>query len=226
MAARKQFKIIISAVDKATGPLKKVQRQLRKIGQSMRKTGRALSIGLTAPIVAFGVFTFKAAGDFEAAMLRVKGVTKANADEFKKLNDQAKELGSTTQFSASEAAGAMEELARAGFSVDEVFGALPSVLELAASSSVSLEEASAIATGSMKGFGLEVAELSRINDLLVTANLETKTTLLSMGDALAKVAPAAVTAGISMEEIVAATGLLGDKMIQAQEAGTGLKTIS
>ena len=225
MAARKRFKIIISAVDKATRPLKKVQRQIRAIGKSMLKTGRTMSIALTAPIVAFGALTFKAAGDFEAAMLRVRGITKSNADEFKRLNDLAKELGSTTQFSASEAAGAMEELARAGFSVNEVLGALPSILELAASSNVTLEEASTIATGSMKGFGLEVSELTRINDLLVTANLKTKTTLISMAESLAKVAPTAVTAGISMEEIVATTGLLGDSMIDAQEAGTGLKTI-
>jgi len=133
---RKKFRIIITAENKASAPLKLVQQQMKKIGQSMRRLGRSMAIGLTAPILAFGGFTIKAAANFEQAMNRVRGITRANADEFARLNDLAKELGRTTQFSASEAAGAMEELARAGFDVEATLTALPAVLELAASSGI------------------------------------------------------------------------------------------
>ncbi len=225
MATRKDFKITISAVDKASGPLRKTQKQIRAIGQSMRKVGRTMSIALTAPIVAFGGFTIKAAAEFEAAMNRVRGITKSNAEEFTRLNDLAKELGSTTQFSASEAASAMEELARAGFSVDQVLTAIPAVLELAASSNVDLAEAASIAGGAMKGFRLEASELSRINDILVSTNLKTKTTLTSLSESLAEVAPIAASMGIELSEVAAAAGILGDNMLSGGRAGVALKTI-
>lgn len=225
MAARKQFKIIISAVDKATGPLRKVQRQIGKIGKSMRKTGRTLSIALTAPIIAFGGFTIRAAANFEQAMNRVRGITRANTEEFKLLNDQAKFLGRTTQFSASQAAGAMEELARAGFDVEETLAALPAVLELAASSGVELAEASKLGAGMLKGFGFEAKDLTRINDKLVTANLSTLTTLESLVETIKEIAPLANTMGLDFGEVAAAAGFMGDALLEGGRGGSAIKAI-
>ena len=225
MATRKEFKIIISATDKASGPLKVVQQRIKKIGQSMRSVGRSMTIGLSAPILAFGGFTIKAAADFEQAMNRVRGITRANKDEFEQLNDQAKKLGRTTQFSASQAAGAMEELARAGFSVEEVMSALPAVLELAASSGVELAEAGKLGAGMLKGFGLEAKDLTRLNDKMVTANLGTLTSLTSLVDTIKEIAPLANTMGLDFGEVAAAAGFMGDALLEGGSGGTALKAI-
>ena len=225
MGTRKRFSIIISATDKATGPLKRTQLQIQAIGKSMRRTGRSMTMGLSLPILAFGGFTIKAAADFEAAMNRVRGITRANAEEFKFLRDQAKDLGRTTQFSASQAAAAQESLARKGFDVAEIHKALPAILELAASSSVELAEAADLGAGMMRGFGLEAKDLSRINDRLVTANLETNTTLATIVEAMKEVAPVAHAMGISLSESAAVAGLLGDALLEGGRGGVAMKNI-
>lgn len=225
MAAKKRFSIVISAIDKATGPLNKTRRKIAGIGKSMQRTGRSMSMALSLPILAFGGFTIKAAAEFEQAMNRVRGITRANAEEFKLLNDQAKLLGRTTQFTASQAAGAMEELARAGFSVEQTLEALPAVLELAASSGVELAEASKLGAGMLKGFGFEAKELTLLNDKMVTSNLSTLTTLTSLVETLKEVAPLARTMGLDFGEMAAASGLMGDTLLEGGRGGIALKQI-
>ena len=224
-ASRKKFRIIITAENKASAPLKVVQQRIKKIGQSMRRVGRSMTMGLSAPILAFGGFTIKAAANFEQAMNRVRGVTRANADEFKLLNDQAKLLGRTTQFSASQAAGAMEAMAKAGFNVEEVMVALPDVLELAASSGVELAEAAKLGAGMLSGFGFEANQLTMVNDKLVTANLATLTSLGSIVESLKEVAPLANTMGLDFGEVAAAAGFMGDALLEGGRGGVALKTI-
>jgi len=225
MAARKKFSIVISAIDKATAPLKKTQRKIAALGKSMARTGRSLSMGLSLPIIAFGGFTIKAAADFEASMNRVRGITKATADDFKLLREQAMLLGRTTQFSASQAASAQENLARAGFTTVEVMSALPGVLQLAASSGVELAEAAKLGAGMVRGFGFEAKDLTRINDALVTANLSTNTTLESIVDTMKEVAPLAQSMGLDFGEVTAAAGLMGDALLEGGRGGVAIKTI-
>ncbi len=223
--SRKNFKIIISATDKASGPLKLTQQRIKKIGASMKRVGRSLTMGLSAPILAFGGFTIRAAAKFEQEMNKVKGLTKATADEFEQLNDLAKELGSTTQFSASEAAGAMEKMAKAGFSVENILTGLPPILELAAASSVELAEAGELASGMMKGFGIDVGGLSRMNDKLVTANISTLTSLSDIVETLAEIAPLSRNMGQDFGEVAAAAGFMGDALLKGGRGGVALRTI-
>jgi len=225
MAARKQFKIIISAVDKATRPLKKVQRQIQAIGKSMRKTGRALSVKLSAPIIAFGGFAIRASMNFEAAMNRVRAITGATGDDFKRLNDQAKLLGRTTQFSASQAAQAMGFLAQAGFKVNEITDVMPGTLELAASAQLELGEAANIVSNILRGYGLEVSELGRVNDVLVKAFTSANTNLFDLGESMKFGGPIAAQMGLSFEETAAALAQFATAGFQGSEGGTKFRKV-
>ena len=191
----------------------------------MRQTGRTLTMGLSLPLLAVGGFTIKAAANFEAAMNRVRGITRANAEEFQLLREQAKLLGRTTQFSASQAAEAMENLSRTGFTVQEVYAALPGILDLAASSSVELGEAAKLGAGMLNGFGFEASEMSRINDKLVTANLSTQTTLESIVETLKEVAPLARSAGMDFGEMAAVAGFMGDALLEGGRGGVAMKNM-
>lgn len=222
---KKHFTIIISAIDKASKPLNKTRRQIAGIGKSMARTGRTMAIGLTAPILAFGGFTIKTAANFESSMNRVRGITKANKEEFELLNEQAKLLGSTTQFTASQSADAMEAMAKTGFSVEEIYAALPGVLQLAAASNVDLGEAAKLSAGLLKGFNMEASEMETINDALVTANLSTNTTLVSIAETLKEIAPLATSFGMDLGEVAAAAGFMGDALLEGGRGGVALRTI-
>lgn len=222
---RKTFEIVISALDKASKPLNQTRRRIAGIGKKMQSVGRQMSLGLTAPIAAAAGFTIRAAADFEASMNRVKGVTEATQEEFDSLNDLAKKLGRTTQFSASQAADAMEAMGKAGFSTTEILDGLPAVLELAAASSVELGEAGKLASGMLKGFGGEAKDLSRFNDKMVTANIRTLTSLDSITEALKEVAPFARSAGIDFGEMAAVAGFMGDALLEGGRGGVAMKNI-
>tara|TARA_R110000764_G_scaffold174884_2_gene261264 strand:- start:915 stop:3128 length:2214 start_codon:yes stop_codon:yes gene_type:complete len=205
--------------------LKIANRAFKKTANILKSTGKSLSMGLTAPILAIGAAAVSAAAGFEKSMNKVSAVTGATGKNFTKLETQAKQLGRTTQFSASQAADAMGFLGMAGFSTEQIMSAMPATLDLAAAGSLDLADAADIASNIMSGFGAEAEDLSSITDVLAKGFTSTNTDLQQLGDAMAEVAPVASGFGISIEETTAAIGLLSNAGIQGGKAGTTLKNI-
>src|SRR5699024_11032436 len=98
--------------------LKNVERDLNSLGSSMQNTGKKMkefgdkttSIGksvatkVTTPILGIGLAAAKIGSDFEASMSKVAAVSGATGSDLDDLTNKARDLGATTQFSASEAA--------------------------------------------------------------------------------------------------------------------------
>jgi TP901 family phage tail tape measure protein len=156
-------------------------------------------------------------------MSTVQAVTSATGEEMEKLSALARDMGKNTRYSASEAAGAQENLARAGFTTGEIMDALGSTLNLATSGALSLDEASGIAARTIRGFGLEASEAGRVADVLAYTAAATNTTVGGLGETFKYVAPTAAGLGIEMEEVAAAAGLMGDAGIDAGQAGNMLR---
>lgn len=193
-----------------------------RAGREMSNVGDQMTMAISLPVAAAGVATINAAGDFEQAMNKVKAATESSGKEFTDLRNLAIDLGSTTAFSASEAAYAMNELATAGFDTGEIMGALPGVLDMAAAGSVGLADAAEIASGILNGFGFQATDLSYVNDVLARDFLSTATTLSDLGESFKYVGPTAKSAGVSFTETAAAIGLLGNAGVKGSMAGTAL----
>ncbi|SEN90745.1 phage tail tape measure protein, TP901 family, core region [Paracoccus alcaliphilus] len=196
---------------------------LRRMGQDMQRMGRNLSLYVTGPTVAFGVAAIRTAAQFEAAMNQVAAVTGATGEQLKSLTEQAKELGATTQFTASQAAEAMGFLAMAGYETDQILGAMPDTLKLASSAQLDMADAADIVTNILSGYGKEVGELENITDVLVNAFTSANTNLVQLGEAMTYAGPVANAAGVEFEEAAAALGMMGGAGIQASMAGTSLR---
>lgn len=225
MARKAEAKFIIRAIDRTKGTLQQVERNFKRTSRALNNMGRAASYGLTLPIIGAGVAMLKVAGDFEAGMNRVQAVSGATGKEFAALEDQAKHLGRTTQYSAKEASDAMGFLAMAGFHANEIIASMPSTLQLAAAAQIDLGQAADITSNILTGFGKDVSELAATNDILVATFTKSNTSLEQLGDAMKYIGPVAQAAGFEFEEIAAAVGLLGNAGIQATMAGTGLRKI-
>lgn len=197
--------------------------RLARTGEQLTSVGKSMTMGVTTPIVGMGAAVLKTAGDFEAGMNRVRAVSGATGAEFEQLEALAMELGRTTQFSASEAADAMGFLAMAGMETDEIMGALPHTLNLAAAGALELGDAADIVTNIMSGYGMEVEDLARVNDVLAKTFTSTNTDLNMLGYSFKYVGPVAASAGLQFEEVSAAIGLLGNAGIQGEQAGTVLR---
>src|SRR5690606_15996071 len=199
------------------------QNAAQRFADGMGSMGRQLSVAATLPILAMGAASLKTAGDFEAAMNRVQAVSGATASEFRALQAQAQQLGATTRYSSSQAADAMGFLAMAGLRVNEILGAMPGTLQLAASANLDLARSADIVTNILTGYGLAVEELGRANDVLVRTFTRTNVDLSMLGESFRYVGPVAKSAGVAFEETAAAIGLMGNAGIQGSMAGTSLR---
>jgi len=162
---------------------------------------------------------------FETSMLRVQALSGATGQEFRRLESQAALLGRTTAFSASQSADAMTFLAQAGLKTEQIIGAMPGTLNLAAAGNLDLAQAADIATDVMAGYGMEVSELNRLNDVLVNTATSATTDVQGVGQAMKMVAPIASTLGIEIEETAAAIGTLASAGMKGEMGGTALRNV-
>lgn len=181
------------------------------------------SLGLSFGAFSFGRSALEAGGKFEDAMARVKAVSNATKNEFKSMEDEAQRLGATTKYSATDAAGALENLVRNGLKPLEATKAVGKTLEFAQANTIELAEAADIATNVMNGFGKSVDDLGNINDVLSSTAAHSATNVTDLAEALKIAAPMATTAKIGIEETNAALGTLANVGFKGTDAGTGVK---
>lgn len=163
--------------------------------------------------------------NFEQQMSTVRAVTGATASQFRVLAEETKRLGSTTRFSASQAAEGATFLARAGFTTDQILGSLNDTLLLAQAGALGLGEAADIASNVLTGFGISADEAGRAVDVLAFAANNANTDVSQLGNAMKFVAPVASGLGVTLEETAAAIGALSDAGLQGSMAGTGLRRV-
>ena len=203
-----------------------VERSLQRVGSQADRTR-----GLITRAFAFvGVITavrslVSTLATFEQSMATVRAITGANEQQFAALREEAERLGSTTRFTASQAAEGATFLARAGFDTDQVLASLNDTLLLAQAGALDLGRAADIASNILTGFRLRADEAGRVVDVLAFAANNSNTNVLQLGDAMKFVAPVAAGLGVSLEETAAAIGALSDAGLQASLAGTGLRRV-
>ena len=139
-----------------------------KVSRSMARVG----VAVASAFAAYGGVNelIRVNAEFGASMQRVAAVSGATAQEMDMLRESARELGRTTQFTASQAADALGFLAMAGFSAVEANQALPEVLNLAAASGMDLAAAADIASNVLSGFGKGANEAGKAADVLAAAS--------------------------------------------------------
>lgn len=162
---------------------------------------------------------------FEAEMSKVKAISGATGEDFTALTNLAKELGSTTVFSASEASQGMQYLAMAGWKTQDIMAGLPAILDLSVASGADLARVADIASDAMTGFGMQANEAGHFADVLAYASSNANVNVELLGEAFKYVAPLAGTTNQSMETLTSAISKLGDAGIKGSMAGTALRAI-
>ena len=143
---------------------------------------------------------------------------------FKALTKQARELGRTTQYTASQASEAMQFLGMAGLSTNQILAATPSVLNLAIAGNMDLGRTADIASNILTGFNMEAERTGEVADILAQASRSTNVNVEMLGQTMKFIAPAAAAVGGTLSETATLAGVLGDAGIQATMAGTMLRS--
>lgn len=205
--------------------LNKAERSMDRLGRKMQQTGKNMSMKLTAPIAALGAMSFNVFRDFELEMAKVKAVSGATAEEFKLLSDNAKELGRSTVFSAREVAGLQLEFAKLGFTAKQIEGVTEATLNLAQASGSDLARSAEVAGATLRGFGLDVNQTTRVTDVMAKSFASSALDIESFAEGMKNVAPTAKSAGISLEQTTAMMAILANAGVKGSKAGTQLRRI-
>lgn len=201
-----------------------VDKRLNKLGGTASNVGRILAgsfAGISGAVILKKVIsTFT---EFEDVMNTAGLVAGATTKQFAMMSEEARILGATTRFSATEAADGLLFLSRAGFTTEESIATIGDTLDLAAAGAIGLGEAADFASNILKGFSLSASEMERVVDTLIDTSNASNTNITQLAQAMKFVAPVSFALGRSIEETAAAIGVLGDAGIQGSMAGTAMR---
>jgi len=161
--------------------------------------------------------------DFDQAMADVKSITNATDKELKALTDTAKQLGGSTRFTATQVAQLQKEYAKLGFTTEEIINAQTATLDLASATGSDLAEAATVAGATLRGFGLNAKQTSRVTDVMAKSFTSSALDMDKFRESMKYAAPVAKAAGVSIEETTSMLALLADAGIHGSMAGTALK---
>lgn len=191
---------------------------LNKMANVAGAAGLAIAAGLGVGV--------NAAANFEQRMSAIAAVSGATGPQLDALRQKALDLGKDTSFSADESAIAMEELVKAGLSVDDVLnGAADATVALAAAGEVDLPTAATIASNAMNQFGLKAGDMPGVADAIAGAANASAISVEDFGQSLSQVGAVANLTGTSFDDTATAIALMGNAGIKGSDAGTSLKTM-
>ncbi|WP_231646283.1 phage tail tape measure protein [Mycolicibacterium mengxianglii] len=165
--------------------------------------------------------------DWTNNMNTLSAVTGATADQLKAAGDAARALGNDITIpatSANDAASAMTELAKGGFTVQQSMDAAQGSLRLAAAAQISATEAATIQSQALQAFGLDAAGATKMSDTLANAANASSAEIVDVAAAMQQAGTVANQFGLSAEDTAAAIGLLANNGIKGSDAGTLLKS--
>lgn len=218
----------MSGMDQVAQKTAKTGTELEKLAQKKQVLtdlgGLALGFGAAAAAgVALAVSKF---AEFDQQMSYVDAATHETSANMALLRDAALEAGASTVFSATESAGAIEELAKAGVSTADILaGALTGSLDLAAAGGLGVARAAEISSTALNQFGLSGDQASHVADVLAAGAGKAMGSVDDLANGLKFVGPVAAAMGVSLEETTGVLALFAQQGIIGEQAGTSLRGV-
>ena len=198
--------------------------KLKTVGSAIEGAGKKL-MPVTAAVGGLGTAAVKVAADFDSAMSQVAAVSGATGKDLEALRDKAREMGSKTKFSASEAAEAMNYMAMAGWKTGDMLSGIEGIMNLAAASGEDLATTSDIVTDALTALGLSAEDSGHFADILAAASSNANTNVAMMGETFKYCAPVAGALGFTAEDTAEAIGLMANAGIKSSQAGTAMRSM-
>lgn len=192
--------------------------QLDKVGRGALLMGGAVAAGIGVAV--------NATLGFDKQLSELQAVSSATGDQMGKFRDQAIQAGAATQYSASQAAEAQTELAKAGVSTADILGgALDGALSLAAAGGLELGRSAEIAAGAMGTFGLKGRDVGHVADVLAAGANKSAADVDELAQALTQSGLVAHQYGLTLDETTGVLSLFAQNQLKGSDAGTSFKTM-
>lgn len=222
----KSLQTSVSSAQKMLGSLGKggLSSALTGIGNAMESTGKALTTGVTMPVIALGATSVKEFGSVDKSMKLVQATMGSTNEEAATLEATMKKAAANSVFGMQDAADATLNFARQGFNAAQAGEMLTPALNLAAGTATDLSTVTGGLGNALKMFGKDANYATTAADILSTAQAQANTTVTDLFDAMATAGPICSSVGWSMSDLAAITDVFGDAGISGAEGATALKT--
>lgn len=222
----KSLQTSVSSAQKMLGSLGKggLSSALTGIGNAMESTGKALTTGVTMPVIALGATSVKEFGSVDKSMKLVQATMGSTDAQAKQLESTMKKAAANSVFGMQDAADATLNFARQGFNAKQAGDMLTPALNLAAGTATDLSVVTGGLGNALKMFGKDSNYAATAADILSTAQAQANTTVTDLFDAMATAGPICSSVGWSMSDLAAITDIFGDAGISGAEGATALKT--
>lgn len=233
-ALTKEFKEGKITAEQYKASVNQLGNEMKGVGDAVNKGVADLKnyalgfIGVTALIQGAGA-ALKSIGttvaDFQQANTNLAAILGTTRDKITELTDSALKIGPAFGRAPEEVTNLQTELAKLGFTVPEILAAQEAVISLANATGEELGKSAEIAAATLNGFNLQATDTARVVDVIAQAANASSLDLEKFSTAMATVAPAAVQAGMSIEETTALVGILADRGLDASTVGTSLRSM-
>lgn len=240
----KYLKEAESATDKCATSIDEFGKEVKETGSELDDAGKKtstfkqmLAANLTGTAIVDGLkavggaakeaaeYAIEVGSSFEEAMSQVEAISGASGSELDALAKKAKEMGSSTKFSATEAANAFQYMSLAGWDTQQSLSGIDGILSLAAASGMELAAASDMVTDYLSAFGMEAEDASYMADMLASAQAASNTTAEMLGEAYKNCAANMHSAGQDIETTTSLLEAMANQGLKGSEAGTALTAI-
>lgn len=206
----------------------KLESGLGRLGSVLTGAGRAMTLGVSAPLVAMGGFAVKLAGDMQQTENIFQAVSHATVSQMEAVGAKARELGADMTLPATssvDAAKAMTELAKGGLTVQNSLEGARGVLQMSAAGAIDNARAAEIAANALNAFHLAGDKTVMVADLLAGAANASSAEIGDLAFAFQAGSAVANMAGLSIKEYTTTLAEMANAGIKGSDAGTSVKSM-
>lgn len=217
--------VLASAVGRTGQRLQDFSKRFDGVAKGMRSAGAALTLGVTAPLVAAGAMSVKAATEIDTSLTNVKKTVDGTAEDYQRLKDAAIEFSKTNAVSASEILDIQSLGAQLGYSIDELqeFGEVVSGLDIATNMSAETAASELAQFFNIMGEGHD--QTRNYGSTIVALGNSFATTESDISSMAMRIAGAGKQIGLSSADVLGLSTALSSMGINAEAGGTAISTI-
>ncbi|EIM2015883.1 phage tail tape measure protein [Listeria monocytogenes] len=229
--------INVKGLDSSIVKVEQFGNMLEKSGQKLTKVGTAMTVGFTAPIVAGMVKSTKAYLDFDNEVTEVNSLLRESDESAKEFGDRYTQVFDYAQkasvkygVASEQTMLGMKEMVKKGYDINQTMASMPAIFNAARASGDDFETVMSVTTSTLEQFGMiskdtnkQMEYTNKVADVLTYVADKTAAGFSDMGTAMNYVGPISHSLGYSLTDTAAAVGLLSNRGIEGQKAGTGLR---
>ncbi|EHS2549912.1 TPA: phage tail tape measure protein [Listeria monocytogenes] len=229
--------INVKGLDSSIIKVEQFGNMLEKSGQKLTKAGTAMTVGFTAPIVAGMVKSTKAYLDFDNEVTEVNSLLRESGESAKEFGDRYTQVFDYAQkasvkygVASEQTMLGMKEMVKKGYDINQTMASMPAIFNAARASGDDFETVMSVTTSTLEQFGMiskdtnkQMEYTNKVADVLTYVADKTAAGFSDMGTAMNYVGPISHSLGYSLTDTAAAVGLLSNRGIEGQKAGTGLR---